>query len=202
MDLPTHYFTDPFSPAAFALDLRLQNNRSVLKSWPNPTFVGWLDLIKRDCTTSDQISHCLKNKWLHYSNQWDLNVTGDVWINDPPTTSLPSSVAIIAAYEQGSLVGFEYSLALKKLLFHENLNINRTEVYLPLAENLLPNMNQFLLDLKTNAPIKYHRDVEFASSWLISKVPAVALSANTNDLLEGLHAIAASGILNANLSKI
>ncbi|MCE7039017.1 ClpXP adapter SpxH family protein [Dyadobacter sp. CY312] len=72
---------------------------------------------------SDVASH-----WEEVSAHYDMPIDGDVWLEDPLSSSYPPSVAVKAAQLQDTDKAVRFMRKLRELLFLEKKNITRWEV--------------------------------------------------------------------------
>ncbi len=123
------YFTDPICSSCWGVEAQLRKLKleygnyfeieyrmgGLLKSWDT---YGGRDVGK----PTDVATH-----WEEASNHYQMPIDGDVWLEDPLSSSYPPSVAFKAAQLQGEEKAQAFLRRIKEMVFLEKKNITKWE---------------------------------------------------------------------------
>lgn len=92
--------------------------------------------------------------WMEAMHRTGVNICYNIWIEDPPASSYPASIAIKSAELQSTEAGEAYFQAVREAVMLKGLNIAKPEVLLRIAEDIstksqgLLNIDRFMSDLQ------------------------------------------------------
>ena len=185
------YFTDPVCSSCWVIQpilrkLKLEYDDyldieyhmgGLLPSWQNYD----KGIIK---TPNDAAKH-----WEDVSEQHNIPLDGDIWIEDPLNSSFPPSIAFKAAQLQNNDKAVFFLRRIKEMVFIEKKNITKWE-YIEQAA-LTSGLDSALLlkNIKCSARKLFEEDLELAKSYDISTFPTLLFSNGTGPQikLKGLH---------------
>ena len=84
--------------------------------------------------------------WDEVAEYSGMSIDGDIWLEDPLSSSYPPSIAFKAMQNQGELLAVEFLRQLRLLVFLEKKNITKTEIMLEAVERCHGDTKKFMLD--------------------------------------------------------
>lgn len=156
IDLTAHtktkliYYTDPICSACWAIEPQLRKLKSeyghaidieyrmggLLPKWD-----GFADRANGIASPKDVAPH-----WDEVGHESGMSIDGDVWLEDPLSSSFPPSIAYYAVRYQGSDLALLYLRRIREMVFLEKTNIAKTENLVRAAKEVGANTEQFLKD--------------------------------------------------------
>lgn len=172
------YFTDPLSPTGFAMEEQL---RLLLERNPGRYVVdyhmGGLMPIWDLYHNNGRITHAdMAQSWKEAGRTYNLPISGEVWLKDPPNSSYPASIAFKSAQLQDQNKAVELLKRLRTSLFVENNNISKWEHIEKEVEKSGLNMFQFRNDQINVGREKFETDLQLAEQLCVSVFPTFRLS--------------------------
>lgn len=144
------YYTDPTCSACWAIVPELKKFQLEYGSYFDieykmgglvKTWVGFEDKANGIYKPADVAPH-----WDEVGEYSEMSIDGDLWIEDPLTSSYPSSIAFKAMQNQGDKIAFKYLRRIREMLFLEKRNISKEEVLLEAVEYCNGDKATFLKD--------------------------------------------------------
>lgn len=86
--------------------------------------------------------------WEEMSRYSRMPMSGDVWLEDPLTSSYPPSIAFKAAQRQGEAAAEQFLRKIREIVFLENKNIAKEEVLVSAAEQCGLDEEQLIKDIR------------------------------------------------------
>ncbi|MDX5338918.1 MAG: DsbA family protein [Cyclobacteriaceae bacterium] len=119
------YFTDPLSPAGYAMDQQLKNlTVNYGRFFEIEYHMGGLIPLWELYRNNGIGTHSeMANWWRNAGDLYNLPITGAVWLTDPPQSSFPPSIAFKASQLQGKQKSLAFLRRMMEMLFLENKNI-------------------------------------------------------------------------------
>lgn len=128
--------------------------------------------------------------WDEMRTKYNFPIFGEVWLNDPLSSSFPASIAFKAAQIQDGDKAISFLRRLKELLFIEKKNINHIENIENCA--LFVGLDAALLfkDMKLKAIELFEADLLLAATWDVKVFPTLIFEKNNKFFkkLKGLQA--------------
>ena len=122
--------------------------------------------------------------WQALSEEHQMQISSDVWLNSPLSSSFPPSIALKAAQLQNKIKAYHFHRRIKELLFVESKNITEISLLLNTAEEVGLDTKQLSDDIGEIAFVQFNEDLNRASDLNISVLPTFILS---NDLGEKIR---------------
>ncbi|WP_165823967.1 DsbA family protein [Pseudochryseolinea flava] len=128
--------------------------------------------------------------WMHIEQETKISVASEIWLTDPPSSSLPACLAVKCATLQSSQAGVGLFHRLQQALMQKGLNISKESVIHAVASEYaeqhpsLFNFGHFELHWKKGAAKSLLRgDIQQALYYKIDRYPTLTL---THPKAEGL----------------
>lgn len=144
------YYTDPTCSACWAIIPELKKFKleyghyfdieykmgGLVKTW-----VGFEDKANGIYKPADVAPH-----WDEVGEYSEMSIDGDIWIEDPLTSSYPSSIAFKAMQRQGDEIALKYLRRIREMVFLEKQNIAKEEILLKAVDYCKGDTSKFLRD--------------------------------------------------------
>ncbi len=183
------YFTDPICSTCWSIQPQLRklkmdypNNLNIkymmgglLPSWKNFDRGG----IKKP---EDVVGH-----WKDVYLQSGMPIDGSIWIEEPPDSSYPPSIAFKAAQLQDIDKAIIFLRRMNEIVFLENKNIARVDVIIKAAYDAGLDVARLLRDVNNKALNLFYKDLNYAKSLEIDILPTFVfkVSGEIKDYLYG-----------------
>lgn len=184
------FFTDPLSPTGLAMEDQL---RLLLERNPGRYVVeyhmGGLMPIWDLYHNNGRITHAdMAQRWKEAGRTYNLPISGEVWLTDPPNSSYPASIAFKSAQLQDEKKAADFLRRLRESLFMKNNNISKWEHIEKEAVKSGLNMSQFDRDQTDVGREMFEADLLLAEQLCVSVFPTFKLfdpCSGQEALLEG-----------------
>jgi 2-polyprenyl-6-methoxyphenol hydroxylase-like FAD-dependent oxidoreductase/predicted DsbA family dithiol-disulfide isomerase len=177
------YFTDPVCSTCWLVQPQLRKlalqygDYFELKYYMGGLLPNWDNYSRRGIEKpSDAASY-----WQALSEEHQMPISSDVWLNSPLSSSFPPSIALKAAQMQNKIKAYHFHRRIKELLFVESKNITEISLLLSTAEEVGLDKEKLSEDIGKIAFVKFNEDLELASELNITVLPTFIL---TNELGE------------------
>ncbi len=144
------YYTDPTCSACWAIAPELTKFEleygdyidieykmgGLVKTWD-----GFQDVANGIYKPADVAPH-----WDEIGEYSGMSIDGNIWIEDPLSSSYPSSIAFKAMQKQGSESALKYLRRIREMVFLEKKNISKESILLEGVKDCEGDTSQFLLD--------------------------------------------------------
>ncbi|MFC0182872.1 Predicted dithiol-disulfide isomerase, DsbA family [Pseudarcicella hirudinis] len=179
------YFTDPICSSCWGIEPQLRklkleygNNVEIeyrmgglLPSW-NIYNSGGIS------KPSDVASH-----WDEVSEHYEMPIDGDVWLEDPLSSSYPPSIAFKAAQLQGDKLALAFLRRIREMVFMEKKNIAKSEHILQAVAEVGLDSEQFKQDFEGKANQLFQEDLDLAKKLGVRGFPTLFFSNQENNRL-------------------
>jgi predicted DsbA family dithiol-disulfide isomerase len=144
------YYTDPICSACWAIEPELRKFKLEYGDYVHieykmggllPGWDGFSDNSNGISKPSDVGGH-----WDEVGEHSEMSIDGDVWIEDPLSSSYPPSIAFKAMQKQGDDVALTFSRNIREMVFLEKKNITKEQYLLKAVEKSGGDPIQFLTD--------------------------------------------------------
>lgn len=161
-EIEIDYFTDPLCSWCWATEPKLKRlveeygdqlrieykMGGLLESWS--VFYDALNDIGKPAQVAPH--------WADVSQRSGMPIDEKLWIEDPPDSTYPASIAVKAAQRQGEVVGERYLRRVREMALTECRNIERREVLVQAAQDVGLDMVRFKSDLSDPSTEQAFRD--------------------------------------------
>ena len=189
-----HVFTDPICSACFIIEDDLQAFIEKHKHDFNVKHhMGGLVPNKDSFNDPANGIHAAKDVAKHWREMGDaygktLNV--DMWEHDPMDSSIPPSLAYLAALLQDEAKANQYLIDLRSAVFVDGKNIEHESVQLELAQARGLDTNQLLVDIKEQAPAMFQADKQLMREFGVRGFPTLVIENGTEGIsLNGIRTL-------------
>jgi len=114
--------------------------------------------------------------WDEVSQHYDMPIDGDVWLEDPMSSSYPPSIAFKAAQMQDAEKAIVFLRKMRELLFLEKKNIEKWEVVALAARASGLDVDQLRADVDGLARDKFEGDLALARKMGVRGFPSIFIS--------------------------
>lgn len=111
--------------------------------------------------------------WDEASAYYDMPIDGDVWLEDPLSSSYPPSIAFKAAQMQDEEKAVQFLRELRELLFLQKKNIAKWEIIRLAAEKAALDVEQLKEDYEGEAKALFMEDLELAQKLGVRGFPTM-----------------------------
>ncbi len=174
------YFTDPICSTCWIIQpslrkLKLEYDKYVnveyrmgglLKSWD--VYREKNDIIQ---SPSDAAKH-----WEEVCALHEMPIDGDVWIQDPPDSSYPPSIAFKAAQMQNTELAILFLRRIKEMIFLEKKNIIRWHFLESAALEVGLDVARLKRDCEGKAKDRFKEDLKLANDFQVNYFPTLIFS--------------------------
>jgi len=171
------YFTDPICSSCWGIEPQLRKLKleyghvfeieyrmgGLLKDWSYNS--GGISGPKDVAHHWDEVS-------LHY----DMPIDGDIWLEDPMSSSYPPSIAFKAAQMQDAEKAVVFLRKMRELLFLQKKNIEKWEVVATAAQASGLDVQKLKTDVDGHAEKLFKEDLELAKSMGVRGFPSIFIS--------------------------
>ena len=149
------YYTDPICSACWAIEPELKKFKleygeyMVIEYKMGGLLPGWdgFNDTGNGISKPSDVSH----HWDEVGIQTGMSIDGDIWLEDPLSSSYPPSIAFKAMQKQGQAKALAFLRYIREMVFLEKKNITKEHFLLRAVEMSGGDTMQFLLDYKNDA---------------------------------------------------
>lgn len=125
--------------------------------------------------------------WDEVSRYYEMPIDGDVWLEDPLSSSYPPSIAFIAAKIQNEEKAVLFLRRIREMVFIEKKNITKWEYLEKVAKDVHLDPIQFKKDYEGKANEFFQEDLTFAKKLGVRGFPTIYLvdSLNNQEIIYG-----------------
>lgn len=144
------YYTDPICSACWAIEPELKKFKLEYGEYVTveyrmggllPGWEGFADNANGISKPSDVAHH-----WDEVGAMTGMSIDGDVWLEDPLSSSYPPSIAFKAMQKQGEEQALAFLRTIREMVFLEKKNITKEEVLVEAVGKVGMDVYQFLFD--------------------------------------------------------
>lgn len=111
--------------------------------------------------------------WDEVSENYDMPIDGDVWLEDPLDSSYPPSIAFKAAQLQDGDKAILFLRAIREMVFIQKKNIAKWENIALAAEQVSLNADQLKTDFEGKAKTLFEEDLKLAQKFGVRGFPSM-----------------------------
>lgn len=177
------YFTDPICSACWSIEPQLRKlhleygDHFYIEHHMGGLLPSWEVYNQGPISKPSDVAH----HWEEMSKYFEMPIDGDVWINDPLSSSYPPCIAYKAAELQGKTQAANFLRRIREMVFLEKLNITRWE-HLKLASMECGlDTAQFATDYYGRAQQLFKDDLNLTAHYGVRGFPALYFSDSLNN---------------------
>ncbi len=170
------YYTDPICSACWAIEPELKKFKLEYGNYVAieykmggllPGWEGFADKSNGIGKPSDVAHH-----WDEVGEQTGMSIDGDIWIEDPLSSSFPPSIAFKAAQKQGEAFALRFLRKIREQVFLEKKNITKEHFLVKAVEACGGNSVQFLADYHDESVIQsFHEEMQQGKTYGVRGFP-------------------------------
>jgi len=171
------YFTDPicstcwiFQPLLKKMNLEYGHCLD-LQYYMGGLLPSWQECKGKIKCPSDAAQH-----WKEVGELHEMPIVGDVWIEDPLSSSFPPSIAFKAAQLQDPEKAISFLRRIREMVFVEKKNIMKWEYIVQAALEADLDPVRLLKDFNTDAQLAFEKDLALARKLNVASFPTLILS--------------------------
>ncbi|HRP84964.1 MAG TPA: DsbA family protein [Saprospiraceae bacterium] len=170
------YFTDPICSSCWGIEpqlrkLKLEYGEVIDVSYHMGGLLpDWSYNSGGISKPSDVASH-----WDEVSLHYDMPIDGDVWLEDPLSSSYPPSIAFKAAQLQDKDKALDFLRIIREMVFLEKKNITRLQYMSEAASMAGLDTARFKNDIEGRAVSLFEEDLQLARTYGVRGFPTIFL---------------------------
>ncbi len=176
------YFTDPICSSCWGIEPQL---RKLKLEYGNDVEIDYRmgGLLPDWSYNSGGISKPsdVAHHWDEVSVYYDMPIDGDVWLEDPLSSSYPPSIAFKAAQMQDNEKAVLFLREMREMLFLQKKNIAKWEHIEAAARKVGLNTAQLRTDYDGNAKKMFEEDLNLAKSYGVRGFPTIFFLDNSGN---------------------
>lgn len=176
------YFTDPICSSCWGIEpqlrkLKLEYGNSVEIDYRMGGLLpDWGYNSGGISKPSDVAGH-----WDEVSVHYDMPIDGDVWLEDPLSSSYPPSIAFKAAQMQDKEKAILFLREIREMVFLQKKNIARWEHLATAAQRVELDVEQLKIDFEGEAKILFEDDLKLAKQFGVTGFPTMFFLDNSSN---------------------
>jgi predicted DsbA family dithiol-disulfide isomerase len=111
--------------------------------------------------------------WDEVSSYYNMPIDGDIWLEDPLSSSYPPSIAFKAAEIQDAEKAIKFMRIIREMVFLQKKNITRWEHIEQAAKQSGLDINQFKHDVENQAKLLFNEDLSLAKQLGVRGFPTL-----------------------------
>ncbi len=169
------YFTDPICSACWAIEpqlkkLKLQYAQSIdIEYHMGGLLPNWESMRGAAIASPSDVAH----HWDEMSEHYKMPIDGDVWLEDPLSSSYPPSIAFKASEIQGEEKALLFLRRLREMVFVEKKNITKWDHISTAAEEVGLDTQRLKEDIENIGPKLFYQDLMLAKQMGVRGFPTV-----------------------------
>ena len=177
------YFTDPICSACWSIEPQLRRlqleygDHFYIEYHMGGLLPSWEVYNSGPISKPADVAH----HWEDMSRYFEMPIDGDVWINDPLSSSYPPCIAYKAAELQGHVRASNFLRRIKEMVFLEKINITRWDHLKLAAMECGLDTAQFATDYYGRAQQLFKEDLSLAAHYGVRGFPALYFSDSLNN---------------------
>lgn len=174
------YFTDPICSSCWAIEpqlrrLKLEYGSSIEIDYRMGGLLPDWSYNSGGISKPSDVAH----HWDEVSVYYEMPIDGDVWLEDPLSSSYPPSIAFKAAQLQDEKKAILFLREIREMVFLQKKNITRWEHLEQAAGNVGLDVTQFKSDYEGKAVQLFKEDLALARQWGVRGFPTLFFTDNT-----------------------
>ena len=172
------YFTDPICSSCWGIEPQLRKLKSeygdyfTIEYRMGGLLKGWDAYGGSDVSNPTDVAQ----HWDEASAHYDMPIDGDVWVEDPLSSSYPPSIAFKAAQMQDAEKALKFLRRIKEMVFLEKKNITRWEHLSQAAVDSGLDAAQLKKDFEGEAKKHFEEDLAMARQLGVRGFPTIFFS--------------------------
>ncbi|MBK8500918.1 MAG: DsbA family protein [Saprospiraceae bacterium] len=168
------YFTDPICSSCWGIEPQLRKlkleygNNIDIEYRMGGLLPDWNYNSGGISKPSDVAQH-----WDEVSEHYDMPIDGDLWLEDPLSSSYPPSIAFKAAQMQDNEKAILFMRAIREMVFLQKKNIAKWEHIATAAETVGLNVQQLKIDFEGKAVTLFEEDLKLAKEFGVRGFPSM-----------------------------
>lgn len=169
------YFTDPICSSCWGIEPQLRKLKLEYGEYFDIEYrmggllAGWNTYGGSDVSNPNDVAVHWEEAGAHY----EMPIDGDVWIEDPLSSSYPPSIAFKAAQLQGGEKALDFLRRIKEMVFLEKKNIEKWENLEAAAHQVGLNVEQFKIDFAGKGKELFDQDLALAGQLGVRGFPTI-----------------------------
>jgi putative protein-disulfide isomerase len=169
------YFTDPICSSCWGIEPQLRKLKLEYGEYFDIEYrmggllAGWNTYGGSDVSNPKDVAVHWEEAGAHY----EMPIDGDVWINDPLSSSYPPSIAFKAAQLQGNDKALDFLRRIKEMVFLEKKNIEKWENLEVAASQVGIDIKQFKTDFEGRGKEMFDEDLALAGQLGVRGFPTI-----------------------------
>ncbi len=203
-DKPVHivYFTDPICSSCWGIEpqlrkMKLEYGTQVHISYHMGGLLPDWSYNSGGISKPSDVAH----HWDEVSRYYDMPIDGDVWLEDPLSSSYPPSIAFKAAQLQDEYKAIAFLRRTREMVFLEKKNITKWEHLAQAATQAGLDADRLKTDYEQQAQTLFKADLELARKSGVRGFPTLLISGKTGQQ-EILYGVRPYEAFEAALAKV
>lgn len=169
------YFTDPICSSCWGIEPQLRKLKLEYGAYFDIEYrmggllKGWDSYGGRDVSNPTDVAH----HWDEVSAYYGMPIDGDLWLEDPLSSSYPPSIAFKAAGLQGKEKALNFLRRIKEMVFLEKKNITRWEYLQQAALETGLDAEKLKIDSDNKAKELFEQDLQLARNLGVRGFPTI-----------------------------
>lgn len=168
------YFTDPICSSCWGIEpqlrkLKLEYGNSIEFEYRMGGLLPDWSYNSGGISKPADVAH----HWDEVSQHYDMPIDGDVWLEDPLSSSYPPSIAFKAAQMQDNEKAISFLREMREMLFLEKKNITKWEHLSAAAEYARLDVDQFKKDYEGTAKELFNEDLKLGKEFGVRGFPSL-----------------------------
>lgn len=182
------YFTDPICSSCWGIEpqlrrLKLEYGNTIEIAYHMGGLLPDWSYNSGGISKPSDVAH----HWDEVSQHYDMPIDGDIWLEDPLSSSYPPSIAFKAAQMQDEKKAIRFLRRIREMVFLEKKNITRWEFLSSAANETGLDTVKFKADYESGAIILFQEDLSLAKKMGVRGFPTLFFmdSLNNQQLVYG-----------------
>jgi putative protein-disulfide isomerase len=183
------YFTDPICSSCWGIEPQLRKlkleygNNIDIEYRMGGLLPDWSYNSGGISKPSDVAHH-----WDEVSQYYDMPIDGDVWLEDPLSSSYPPSIAFKAAQMQDEQKAIKFLRRIREMVFLEKKNITKWEHISKAANEVALDVIKLKMNYETNAKEQFEADLALGRKLAVRGFPTLFFidSSNNQQIVYGV----------------
>lgn len=177
------YFTDPICSSCWGIEPQLRKLKLEYGDYFDIEYrmggllKGWDTYGGKDVNGPTSVAQ----HWDEAGAYYEMPIDGDLWLEDPLTSSYPPSIAFKAAQLQGAVKGMEFLRRIKEMVFLEKKNITKWMYLQQAATETGLDTVKFKNDFEGNAKALFEEDLALAKQLGVRGFPSIFFTDENNN---------------------
>ncbi len=176
------YFTDPICSSCWGIEpqlrkLKLEYGNSIEIEYRMGGLLPDWSYNSGGISKPSDVAH----HWDEVSLYYDMPIDGDVWLEDPLSSSFPPSIAFKAAQLQDNDTALLFLREIREMVFLKKQNITKWENLEIAAKKVGLNVEQLKIDFDGKAQILFREDLRFAKENGVRGFPTMFFTDTTGN---------------------